>query len=308
MPNITAQHIAADRGQPEITTNGVIAINPDSSFIFSAQMLAGDGAGKEINLVIPPEQKAVILSNSLRDTLRGDDTPRAVDYLSRDDVQGTSTGVTASSMLPENFRIIRIMPILTLLQRGRERFPLVLRGAGAANKGHWGCASSLVGETINTASIYKTLNRETGILLDGTPAVFVPPQDIAEDSEDIAFAAAGAKHKMAKRISLLGIAFDKSSGSTEIVDTVLKLPEPSHQVHLQGAMTGTLDCVAFDNPHQKTLTLIFPLVAKVHDDAVITVFNGEGYDGPTTLVTRDDLKVACNAMPLIPGLKQFIHS
>ena len=248
------------------------------------------------------------MSASLRDTLRNDETPHALEYLSRDDVQGTSTGINASSMLPENFRIIRMMPVLTLLQRGRERFPLVLRGAGAANKGHWGYASSLVGETINTASIYRTLNRETGILLDGTPAVFVPPQDIAEDSSDIALTAADAKKKLAKRISLLGIAFEKSCGSTEIVETMLKLPDPSHQVQLQGAMTGTLNCVAFDNPQQKTLTLIFPLVAKVRDDVVITVFNGEGYDGPTTLVTRDDMKVAGSAMPLIPGLRQFVHS
>jgi hypothetical protein len=308
MPPITPDDFKPNHIVPEIVTNRLQAETPDNSFIFSAQILAGDGASKEIKLVVPPEQKAIIMSNSLRDSLRGDDTPHVLEYLSRDDVQGTCAGSDASGMLPDNLRIIRMMPILTLLQRGRERFPLVLRGAGAANKGHWGCASSLVGETINTASIYKTLNRETGILLDGTPAVFVPPQDIVEESSDIAMAAADAKKKMAGRISLLGIAFEKSRGSVEVVESTLKLPDPSHQVQLQGAMTGTLNCVAFDNPHQRTLTLIFPLVAKVRDDAIITVFNGEGYDGPTTLVTRDDMKVAGNAMPLIPGLRQFVHA
>lgn len=308
MPTITSKDFQSAHVVPETVTNELLTRNPDSSFIFSAQLIASDGAGKEIKLVIPPERKAVIMSASLRDTLRNDETPHALEYLSRDDVQGTSTSVTASSMLQEDFRIIRMMPVLTLLQRGRERFPLVLRGMGAANRGHWGCASSLVGETINTASIYRTLNRETGILLDGTPAIFVPPQAIAEDSSDIAIAATKAKRNMAGRISLLGVAFEKSRGNVDVIETTLKLPDPSHQVQLHGAMTGTLNCVAFDDPQQKTLTLIFPLVAKVRDDAVITVFNGEGYDGPTTLVTRDDLKVACNAMPLIPGLRQFVHS
>ena len=300
--------------------NSDLINNPDPGFILSATIHKGQGDAHEIDVVISSFQHPVIVSPSLRDQFANGEQPINAFYFTREEVQTAGLKSNAhltkiDQMLGTDYRLVRVMPVLMLHQEGKEMIPLTLRGLGASNKDNWGCASSLAGEAITIPSIYKTLNRETGILIDGRPAIFVPTADMVADNDAydseaqirfISYDAEKAKLQMAKRVPELRRAFARSQDVLTL-EAGLQLPANSNVVHIHGGLMNTdLKCVAYDNPPQRTLTLVFPMVAKIPDNVNLTVFNGEGYPGPATLATKQELRGNCAGIPLIPGLREYI--
>lgn len=292
----------------EIVTNKSLIEKHEDSFILAGQCFANspsEQGGKHFSFDLPSHEKAVIVSKSLQETFAKGLSHNPVSYLYRGEVQGDFPSQTNPQALPAAFRIIRIMPVLTIKQDAKELMHLTLRGHGASDAGHWGCASSLVSSEINQRSVYATLNRETGILIDGQVAVFEPIERQQIDSQNrINSDAVCIKKNLAKTVSVLRSAFEKNGGVVSI-PTQYNLPVPHDTVSFSGAFTKDVKCIAHDNPEQRTLTLIFPLVAEIPTGAVVTPFNGEGYETPAALVNSSVLTTQ-RGIALIPGLRQFV--
>jgi hypothetical protein len=290
-----------------IITNSKLVQESESGFILSGKIYR-DG-GDEVVFEVPSAGKAVLVSHSLQATFLNAEGHDPVFYFSRDEVQGDVPLRGIENSISSEYRILRIMPVLTLKHNGREVYPLTLRGQGASDVGKWGCASGLVSSAIDIETIFATLNRETGLLVNGKVVVFKPSKDAAapEMITQIANDAYNSKIKLADRVLELSVAFGQNSYCPTDVETRLNLPQRHDTVTFHGALSGNVDCVAIDNPAQRTLTLIFPYVADIPSRSILTPFNGQGYDGPSTLVTLEHLRKNPQGMQLIHGLHQLIH-
>lgn len=287
-------------------TNASISNEDNPSFTFSSQVYQ-DADGTHIS--VPSSEKAIILSSSLRDLHANGEHHQPVVYLTKDEVQSAGeSGKIGELKLPDSYRMIRIMPILQIRQNGSLSIPLSYRGPGAANRDHWGCASSLASKTIDSASIYSTLNRESGILINGKPAIFAPDKvQNLSDLNCITDDALRIKRGLAPKVPQLSHAF-KGGAEPVVIKTTMGFENKETSVDFHGGvLRGSLDAIVHDDIKTRTLTLIFPVVANLPDNAQVVVFNGEGYRGPITLATREDLVVARKGMKLIPGLWQFVH-
>jgi len=291
----------------EIVTTKSLIENPQSDFILAGHCFArgrSEHGGKQFSFHLPEDEQAVSVSLSLKETFEKGLGHDPISYLYRGEVQGDFPS-TNSQPLPEAYRIIRIMPVLTIKQDKKELMHLTLRGHGASDAGHWGCASSLVSSEINQRSVYATLNRETGILIDGQIAVFEPAERKEDASQNKIYSdAVGIKQNLAKSVSVLHSAFKKNKDVISI-PTEYDTAAGHDIVSFSGAFTKDVKCIAHDNPQQRTLTLIFPLVAKIPSGAVVTPFNGEGYESPAALVNAKFLKQG-SGITLIPGLRELV--
>ncbi len=293
-----------------VVTNQSLISNPESGYVLAGRCFA-DGVNEELGgnqfaFELPENGQAVILSQSLKELFEEGNGHAPVSYLSRGEVQGDIPLKANESHLASSYRLLRIMPVLTIKQNGKDLMHLTLRGQGASDAGSWGCASSLLSTKINPHSIYATLNRETGLLIDGQIAVFEPAK--CEDNSmnpQIEADAIATKKLLAKDVPALKSAFEQNADFAFIA-TKIELPSCHDNVYFYGGvMDGDVVCVAHDNQQQRTLTLIFPLVAEVPANAVLTAFNGEGYEGPSALVSKKFLKTE-SSMPLISGLRELV--
>lgn len=294
----------------DIVTNRNLIQNPSSSHILSGQF-AKDGAnahgGTQIAFSIPPNNLAVLISHSLKEAfMSGDCGHEPVSYLSRGEVQGDIDAPEAiKASMNSGFRVLRIMPVLTIQQDGRELMHLTLRGQGASDAGNWSCASSLVNSAVDTTTIFATLNRETGLLVDGKIAIFAPIVADDSNSSKILVAANSMKECLSKRVPELSAAYERNAERMWI-PTKMALPKKADTVTFYNAVDSEIKCVVSDNPEQRTLTLIFPLVAELPKGAVLTAFNGQGYEGPAALVDTKFLAKQ-KGLPLIPGLRELVN-
>lgn len=272
----------------------------------NADGTAGRMIGTHYDVSIAPEARAILLSHSLKTTFAdGTSGHEPIFYLSRAEIQGDIDLQPHEAPLSASDRILRIMPVLTIKQDNKELMHVTLRGPGASHAGNWGCASSLLSSDINPRSIYATLNKETGLLIDGKIAVFEPAEcqnhsmnsDIRRDAER-------TKTLLARDVSVLKSAFNNNAGFVSLA-TKLALPEKHDLVRISGLMNHDVQCVAHDNSKQRTLTMIFPLTAEIPSGAILTTFNGEGYESPASLVNTKFLKQESGII-LIPGLRELV--
>jgi hypothetical protein len=293
---LTAAQIHRSLQEAQITTNLSLIDCPDESFILSGQIYAGQSGPGEYDVTVPSSGKAVMVSQSMRDSLASGEFQHHVTYLTREEVRNDN------AHLPPEYRIIRTMPILAIRQGADLSVALTLRGAGASNQGAWGCASSFAKGPIDATTLYASLNRETGLLVDGQVAIFTPDTG---DTSKIVADALKTKNCLSRKVPEMRHAFDRSASG--IIIPTHAAAELTNKVNFHGALKGSVDCIVLDDQKHRTLTLIFPLIAEVPENATLSVFNGEGYPGPVTLARFPDLNHNKNAMPLIPGLQQYVY-
>lgn len=266
----------------------------------------GQAIGNQYAFDLPANGQAVILSQSLKETFEQGNGHTAVSYLSRGEVQGDVKLKEGEAALAAQYRLIRIMPVLTIKQDGREMMHLTLRGLGASDAGNWGCASSLLSTQIDPRSIYATLNRETGLLIDGEIAIF-EPAGCQDNSMNAAIKQDAIRIKLghSKTSPELKAAFARGAERV-LIPTKIELPARHDNVYFYGGvMNKEIPCIAHDNAEQRTLTMIFPMVVELPKGAVLTAFNGQGYDEPAALVDTQPLKKQ-SVVTLIPGLKEYL--
>ncbi|OFW88344.1 MAG: hypothetical protein A3J37_06670 [Alphaproteobacteria bacterium RIFCSPHIGHO2_12_FULL_45_9] len=294
--------------EQHIVTNKSLIETPNPDFILSGK-LSHDGVSEDGNtqlaFTIQPTTKAVHISHSITEALSSGAYHEPVEYFSRDEIQGDIESEEAQK-LSSDTRLLRVMPILTLQQGDRQLINLTLRDNGASNAGSWGCASSMVSGKITTRSIFASLNKETGLLIDGKIVILVPDDASEDEKNNIYSDAANIKLGNGKKVPELANAWSRT-GAFEVISAKLTLPkQPDIVSFYGGVLEGDKQCQAFDNEKAKTLTLIFPYVAQIDNQAALSAFNSQGYQGPATIVDKSSLSKGTK-MPLIPGLSQFVY-
>lgn len=275
--SLAAEHL-------QIITNAALSANPatHTGYVYYAS-LDTQNSGREfsqasspedilkeqrtLDVVISRQTRAVIFNERAIDrSLHEHQQEQQIHYLTVNEmVTGMSDDGKPLKSLPTHSRLIRVMTPLILQQYDQTFVALTRRGNGATHEGQFGCSSKLLGRPLTEEFVKAVAKSELVVTVDGAT-----------------FTADGAP----------------------VVEAQLQLPRVPHTVNFHGGhANGQVQCVAVDSPEERTLTLIFPMMARL-PEGNLAIRNADHPADETRLVKLSDLRLP--EIKLMTGLKQYL--